>query len=119
MFNKLIQYFDIGLYDRPILGKPKKKKNFKKIVWTIIYYLCVVMGVSANTIMKQVEKNVAITVDFKSLLISLILSAVIFPFVYKTAKFNSSAVNPIQLFIAFQHGFFFETIFKTIIIWFC
>ena len=113
MFNNLLSYFDLGLFpERPKFGKADATRKHQKIIWTLLLYLGVVSGVISSYIFnptQQAEIRYPHTTDFIS---ALIMAAVIYPTVYKYAKFNVNAPNIMQVFVAFQHGFFWESIWK-------
>ncbi len=48
------------------------------------------------------------------LVLSLIIAAVIFPYIYKQAQLDIEKIEPIQFFIAVQNGFFWQTIMEII-----
>ena len=122
--EKLIGKEQVKTYSKVILNHANKTKEDqgktrkrKKTQWTIFLYLSTSVGVFASYFINplQMSKIDVTSISLSHLLYALATSAVIYPFVYKHAKFNVSSPNIMQVFISFQYGFFWKTIWDTVI----
>lgn len=78
---------------------------------TLGHYLCVVLGVTAKFFIEQAT-GVA-RLDWTSLVSAAILSAVVFPYVYRKVC-DREHPNMMQFFVSFQHGFFIQTVLEQV-----
>ena len=109
-------YFDLGLFPeepgRPQFGSEDKSRlSGKRTVWTILLYAAVAGGVLASYLIDPFKKqSPAIEpIDIPRIVYSLVIAALIYPAVYKMAKFDRKP-NLMQLFVAFQCGFFWDVL---------
>lgn len=110
---KIRDYFDLGLFaesEEPTLGtkhqyKAQKARARRKTIWTIALYLGVILGVVGQQFLDRHG-----SLDGFTLIASMILGTVVFPQVYKQARLNAGNPNLMQIFIAFQNGFFWQNL---------
>lgn len=105
----------------PTLGRksPKKDKenNRQKLMHTLFLYLAVALGVFGQFIFAafiQDDKSANASLGAIQVLLALIVGGVVFPTVYRSAGFNRRRPHPIQYFLAFQNGFFWQALLQTI-----
>lgn len=110
MKYKLLEYFDLGIYQddvsqEPVLGNKKKgrKRNRKKWGWSLALYFGVVLGALCQQFLVSRTELKGI-----ALVSSIIVGTVVFPQIYKQAHLDRKKPNLMQLFIAFQSGFFWQ-----------
>ncbi|MCA9459493.1 MAG: hypothetical protein KC550_03010 [Nanoarchaeota archaeon] len=114
MLQKLIDYFDIGLYSGYSLGPRAKNRThiIKKWIWTFIYYAFVVLGVMGNVYITT--KTITNVWPVRLILISCIVGAVIYPKLVEKAKIKTNEPNSMQIFVCFQNGFFWPSFLKAL-----
>jgi len=107
--------------EEPVLGKPTKKeidkRRRKKISHMLVSYLFVTLGILAQFLFGAylLGKAQAISeLNFLQILLALIIGASVFPSVYRSAGFDRKKPHPIQYFIAFQNGFFWQGILQAL-----
>jgi len=119
MKNIALGYFDLGLFEEdppkePPLGKKeqdkaKRYRKRRKTIWTLALYLGVILGIVGQQFLNNVSNFSRL-----SLIASVILGTVIFPQVYKQASLNARKPNLMQLFVAFQNGFFWQNLMNVL-----
>jgi hypothetical protein len=123
MVNKLIEYFSLDLLPRrphfgaeEELSRELKIRNVKKNLWTIALYFGVFFGVVSTSIIKMTEGQLqsGSGMSLRALMASFVISVVVYPYVFTTAKFDVDQPNIMQVFISFQYGFFWERIIAMI-----
>ena len=81
-------------------------------VYVFLNYVGVFLGVAAKYFI-QYSHGGPDSFNWVTLVSSVILSAVIYPFVYKKVC-DPRLSGGVQYFISFQHGFFFQTLLEEI-----
>jgi len=116
MLKYVKNYFDLGLFPSRInFGNKEDDSNkLRRIIWSFLLYFGVFAGVLSSHFMKS--SNIDKGFNVKLILTSLIIATIIYPYVYKTAKFDKEQPNQIQLFLSFQNGFFWEVVSNNITI---
>ena len=120
MKSVLLGYFGLSLFEEdepkePALGKKKRDKEAqkaqerKKIIWTLVLYFGVILGVVGQ----QFLTNMAGFNRF-TIIVSMILGTVVFPQMYKQANLNARKPNLMQFFVAFQNGFFWQNLMSVL-----
>lgn len=116
-------YFFLDSTDEtePVLGKPTKKelekRRRKKITHTFLSYFFVTLGVLAQFLFGSylLNKTQPInSVSYLQILLALIVGAAVFPSVYRSVGFDRKKPHPIQYFLAFQNGFFWQGILQAL-----
>lgn len=122
MAKTIAAYFDLGLFPfKPEFGQEEqakeRRRKRKKLFWTIVLYLGVCLGVLASFLMNPLngQELDLRAFDFSRLISAFITSMLIYPTIYKLAKFDVEAPNIIQFFTAFQNGFFWEVMLNVVI----
>jgi hypothetical protein len=112
----VLGYFNLQIEpDEPQLGR--RRKSAKILRNTIVMYIGVFLGVLGRYIFANYLTGKRLDIgqlDPFWIIISLIVAAVVFPQVYKGTKFKIEAIDPLQFFIAFQNGFFWQSILEVI-----
>jgi len=121
-----LDYFLLGYEEatdrvEPTLGKTADKKEAdksrKRLIHTVVLYLVVAVGVFAQFMFGAILKGEPQTLgNFNAiqLLLALVVGAIVFPTVYRSAGFNRRKPHPIHWFIAFQNGFFWQALLQSI-----
>ncbi len=121
ILKKLIEYFDLGINTKiieakergPIITKPISKRSTKDILWWIGLFIATTFGVFSKYLFDDFSKsNSSLPNNFyrQKLILSIIISIVIYPSIYKNSSFDPKKPNIIHLFMSFQNGFFWHTI---------
>lgn len=123
--NRLLRYFDLRL-DQPKAGllreargreTRRKRRQLSRqlqgvlenvVVYHVIMYLAVVLGVAGKAFFSLYIDNSGLSGPM--VLISCIVGTVIFPRVSKDAGIDPDNPHPLQFFLAFQGGFFWQTL---------
>jgi hypothetical protein len=123
--NRVLRYFDLRL-DRPEEGllresgararRRKQRRLLRQlegalqnvVVYHIIVYMGVVLGVVGKVLFSLYTDGSAPSGPI--VLISSIVAAVIFPRVSRDAGIDPDNPHPLQFFLAFQGGFFWQTL---------
>ena len=119
MFETIVRYFDINkrptekASPAPSSGTSISAPNDSvpkhgDVLWNLAFYAAVVSGVIGKQIFDSVKAGGPVRLE--TLLISLIVSALVFPAVYKSLKLDPSEPNVSQFFFAFLNGFWWQTI---------
>jgi len=131
-----LSYFilDYGIHEdsskvktEPTLGKKSQKlskdeniqrnRNRQRLKYTLFLYFSVALGVLAYFIFGDFLKSSDSTqISFNIIKVSLsfIVAAIIFPSVYRSAGLNRRRKHPVQFFLAFQNGFFWQALLTII-----
>ena len=111
----ILDYFSLESNSpEPTLGKKTSAKALRN---TMTMYIGVFLGVLGKYIFSLYvpgQRLDATLLDPFWVLISLVIAAVIFPQIYKGAKLRIQTADPMQFFIAFQNGFFWQSILEII-----
>lgn len=95
----------------------EKKRKRQKALWHLLYYMCAFLGVFSSYLinpLKRSDINIS-SLNISNVIYALVTTTLIFPWIYKFAKFNVDSPNVMQMFIAFQCGFFWETILHNVV----
>jgi len=129
----LVDYFllDVGkaenlaqMTTEPTLGSTPPKRSLKKVEknrrnlrHTLFLYSTVAVGVLAQFIagnILEIEKGTFGSLSFLKLFLAFVVAAIIFPAVYRGASFDRCKEHPVQYFIAFQNGFFWQALLQVL-----
>ncbi len=77
----------------------------------LLHYVCLVLGVLAKFFLQFTHGDG--TFDWLTLASSLIISAVVYPFVFRKTT-DQSQNGVMRYFVCFQNGFFFQTLLEEI-----
>ena len=112
----ILNYFSLETsQSEPTLGKSKKSKKILRN--TIAMYVGIFLGVLGKYVFTLYDPGNKFDLSLFDpfwLVIALIIAAVIFPQIYKGTKIEIQRFGPLQFFIAFQNGFFWQTILEVI-----
>ena len=117
--NAIVRYFDLRI--QPPKGELREGKREHKtlsyhirrflsniVIYHLLMYLGVVLGVLGQAIfLSYADKK---NQSAPSLIIGCIIAAVIFPKVSRETGIDPENPHPLHFFLAFQGGFFWQTI---------
>ena len=125
-------YFDLGLMpEEAVLGAKtkaeKRKKDLKRFFATLLMYVFVWLGILGQRVMALNQAGEAI--NWQNLgegywLVALVIATAVFPAVCpkvfvkmspRAQKAGGGGWFFVQLFLAFQQGFFWEALFSVIV----
>ena len=119
--SRIIRHFDLAdtpgvrpllaAEDAPAAPLPPPPKRPVPLIYTLLHYVVLVLGVVSKCFIESLNRGGRMS--WVTLASSAILAAVIFPSVYKRVC-DLTQVGPMQFFLSFQHGFFFQTILEEI-----
>lgn len=122
LIKSIKNYFDLSLKAKDATLRDTTNRGMergvstqhkKNNIWLVGIYAATILGVFCKYVFEILTKPEGIlpTENIEQrLIISLIIATVIFPAIYKNARFDSYNPNLLQLFISFQNGFFWQTI---------
>jgi len=99
----------------------KETKHHKKnaalpvvnITWLdITYLLTMIMGILAKEIWDNINETGAISIKIPRLIAAIIVSPIIYAAIY--SKLIQNQLSLLGLAVAFQNGFFWQSVFRTI-----
>ena len=93
------------------LGSERGGHRFGPVLYTLFHYLCLVLGVMGKFFIEAASGDGQ--VNWVSLASAAILSAVVFPYVYRKVC-DPRHPNGMQFFVSFQHGFFIQTVLEQV-----
>jgi hypothetical protein len=112
--EKINDYFMMGILPSHAKFGPGRSSGRKRrrIIWVCGLYVSVLFGILATYIKKELEgRNQGMMGDsLSTIIMALITSILIFPYVYRTAKFDTDKPNIMQAFMGFSYGFFWEKV---------
>lgn len=127
----LIIYFDLGILpEKPMLGRRRKPKARERLLWTILMYVGVVVGVFAEYISglygPRGRFDFSLFDPFQvvfALIIATLIFPQIFPKVFGKMKIDEAEANDepasvryvVQFCVAFQNGFFWQALVERIV----
>lgn len=89
------------------------KPSWLKITWIdVIYGVAMLVGVLAKEVWDSINETGAIKIRWARLLAAIIVSPIVYAAVY--ARFTQGQVDLIGLAIAFQNGFFWQAVFRSV-----
>ncbi len=101
----------------PMLGRKSSReeaeKNRRRLRRTLALYFTVALGVLAQFIFGAYLENsdqALGTFSLIRIILALVVGAIVFPSIYRSANFERQKPHPIQFFIAFQNGFFWQAL---------
>jgi len=101
---------------RPVVGRGLTfggKPEWLKITpIDLIYGFVMLVGILAKEVWDSINETGSLKVRWPRLLAALIVSPIVYGAVY--SKFTQGQVDPAGLVIAFQNGFFWQAVFRTV-----
>ena len=112
----LASAFARSMKKQQVTGKTKKfggKPTWLKITWIdVIYGIAMLVGILAKEIWDSINETGTIKIRWARLLGALIVSPIVYAAVY--SRFTQGQVDLIGLAIAFQNGFFWQAVFRSV-----
>jgi len=108
MLEKVFSYFALQASDsdvetEPMLGVRPKRFRKGQILWTVALYTAVFLGILGQRVLDRSTKF-----DVRTMVASIVIATVVFPYIHGHIKPNRLRPSGIDLFLAFQGGFFWN-----------
>lgn len=105
----LLGYFDLRVAETEIVRSPRAKGKKVGPWWTsLLTFLFIVVGVVGKFFFDYWKQSRVLS--WPDLIVSLIIAMLIFPIVYRATRARPDEPDLLQYFLAFQNGFFWETL---------
>lgn len=123
LVKKIVHYFDLRTrslnlrgsldsHDKSEQGRSSTNSTLNLFSYHLLAYGSVALGVLGRGVFN--ERSEHPSEYLSKLAVALVIAAVIYPMTAHSAEINPENVHPLHFFVAFQNGFFWETILSEI-----